>query len=173
MWFRISRLLRHRWQRDDLAQTTLPVEAQQRLAQRIAEGEKRHRGQIRVHIEGALPTSYLWTDLPTAEVVKRRALRLFGKLQVWDTEENNGVLIYLLLTERRLEIIADRGIHRRVAPDTWQRISAQMRVAFQSGAYESGLAHAIDTVHALLAAHFPRRADTKTPNELPDEPTLT
>ncbi|GAB4216177.1 MAG: TPM domain-containing protein [Rhodoferax sp.] len=173
MWTRLLSILRHRWLADDAALRAFAPDAQARLAQRVRAGELHHRGQVRVHIEGALPTSYLWRQQPMAQSVRQRALSLFGKLRVWDTEENNGVLIYLLLAERRLEIVADRGIHRKVAPDTWQGLSEAMRAAFRAGAYEQGLTAAIDAVHALLTEHYPRAPAQPGVNELPDGPTLS
>jgi uncharacterized membrane protein len=95
---------------------------------------------------------------------------LFGKLRVWDTERNNGVLIYLQLAERAIEIIADRGLARHVAPLQWQALTQRMGATFRDGQFEHGLMQAVDEVTALLVAHFPSSADARQKNELPDEP---
>jgi uncharacterized membrane protein len=108
--------------------------------------------------------SYLRRDAP----VRERAVMLFGKLRVWDTEHNNGVLIYLLLAEHAIEIVADRGLARRVDPGEWQRITTSMSTAFKSGQFEAGLNEAIDAVDALLLRHFALAPGEVNPNELPD-----
>ncbi|MBC8056864.1 MAG: TPM domain-containing protein, partial [Rhizobiales bacterium] len=95
---------------------------------------------------------------------------MFGKLRVWDTEHNNGVLIYLLLAEHAIEIVADRGLAKRVDAAEWQRIAAAMSAAFKAGQFEAGLEQAVDAVDALLAKHFPLAAGEANPNELPDAP---
>ena len=119
-------------------------------------------------VEAGLPLSYLWKRLSARD----RALTLFGKLRVWDTEHNNGVLIYLLLAEHAIEIVADRGLARHVPADHWQRVLAGMREAFRAGRYEEGLTGAIDAVEALLVQHFPLAGDAANPNELGDRVDL-
>jgi uncharacterized membrane protein len=93
---------------------------------------------------------------------------MFGKLGVWDTEFNNGVLIYLLLAEHAIEIVADRGLARHVPQGHWDALVAGMRNAFRAKRFEEGLAQAIDEVHRLLVQHFPLAAGQVNPNELPD-----
>jgi uncharacterized membrane protein len=95
---------------------------------------------------------------------------MFGKLGVWDTEANNGVLIYLLLAEHAIEIVADRGLARRVDAAAWQAINDSMATAFRAGQFEAGLAQAIDAVDALLGQHFPLSAGQANPDELPNQP---
>ncbi len=112
--------------------------------------------------------SYLWRDATARE----RAVAMFGKLRVWDTEHNNGVLIYLLLAEHAIEIVADRGLDRHVAPAEWQAIVARMGSAFREHRFEDGLTQALEEVSALLVAHFPAAGGGANPNELPDEPVL-
>ena len=97
---------------------------------------------------------------------------MFGKLRVWDTENNNGVLIYLLLAERAIEIVADRGLTRHVSQLHWDTLVGGMREAFRAGHFETGLAQAIDAVDALLVRHFPLAAGEANPNELPDRADL-
>ena len=103
---------------------------------------------------------------------RERAVAMFGKLRVWDTEHNNGVLIYLLLAERRIEIVADRGLSRHVGAEQWQAITQGMGAAFRDARFEQGLNAAIDAVSALLRRHFTLAPGERNPNELPDEPDL-
>jgi uncharacterized membrane protein len=158
------RILKHRWTDETDAARALGPEALQRLEQRVAMSEQRHSGEIRLCVEAGLPLSYLWRDATP----RQRAVTMFGKLRVWDTEHNNGVLIYLLLAEHAIEVVADRGLARRVPPETWQQLVAGMREAFRAGRFEEGLAQAVDRVDALLAAHFPLAEGQANPNELPD-----
>lgn len=165
------RLLRHRWLDETDAARALDAAALKRLEDRVAASERGHRGEIRVCVETGLPLSYLWRRASARE----RAVTMFGKLRVWDTEANNGVLIYLLLAERAIEIVADRGLNRHVQPAQWQALIGTMREAFRAGRFEQGLAQAIDAVDTLLAQHFPLdggdAADgAPNPNELPDRP---
>jgi len=97
---------------------------------------------------------------------------MFGKLRVWDTEFNSGVLIYLLLAEHAIEIVADRGLSRRVPDAEWQQIVARMGHEFHEGRFEDGLTQALAEVSALLVQHFPWEAGAANANELPDEPVL-
>ncbi len=160
------RLLRHRWFDEHDARRALGSAALQRIEARVAASERRHSGQIRVCIEAGLPFSYLRRQAGARE----RALTLFGKLRVWDTEYNNGVLIYLLLAEHAIEIVADRGLDRQVDAAQWHAIMQTMRAAFHGERFEDGLNQAIDAVDALLVQHFPG-AGTRA-NELPDAPLL-
>lgn len=166
---RLARLARHRWA-DGSQQRVLPPELLERLGARVAASEQRHTGQIRICIESGLPLSYVWR----AASVRERAITQFGKLRVWDTEHNNGVLIYLLLAEQAIEIVADRGLVQAVPPETWRALTGHMGEAFRTGRYEDGLTQALGEVSALLVAHFPIPPDgTGTqPNELPDAPVL-
>jgi uncharacterized membrane protein len=97
---------------------------------------------------------------------------MFGKLRVWDTANNNGVLIYLLLAERRIEIVADRGLNERVPPDTWQQLVQTMRSSFKAGDFAAGLTQAVQKVSTLLQQHFAIAPGQHNPNELPDKPLL-
>lgn len=167
---RAARLLRHRWA-DGILGRALPPQMLERLAARVAASERRHTGQIRICIEGGLPRSYLCRGASPRE----RAITQFGKLRVWDTEHNNGVLIYLLLAERAIEIVADRGLARAVPEESWRAMAAHMGEAFRAGRYEDGLTQALSEVSALLVAHFPAPQDEPAgsrPNELPDAPVL-
>lgn len=160
----LLRILKHRWLDETDSARALNEAALSRLEAQVAASETRHSGEIRLCVEAGLPLSYLWRDATPRE----RALAMFGKLRVWDTEHNNGVLIYLLLAERAIEIVADRGLTHRVPQAQWDGILAGMRDAFRSGQYEAGLSQAIAAVDALLLQHFPLAAGQANPNELPD-----
>jgi uncharacterized membrane protein len=165
---RLWRLLQHRLLDERDARRQLGAGALERLAERVAASERRHRGEIRVCVEAGLPFSYLWRGADARE----RAIAMFGKLRVWDTEENNGVLIYLLLAEHRIEIVADRGLNPHVSVEQWRAIADEMSAAFRAGAMEAGLDRAIDAVDALLLRHFPAIEGAANANELPDAPAL-
>jgi uncharacterized membrane protein YgcG len=168
MFKRLQRIWRHRWLDERDLRRALPPELLERLAQRVQAGEQRHEGQVRIHAEAGLPWSYLWRDATPRE----RAVTLFGKLRVWDTEQNNGVLVYLLLAEHAIEIVADRGLARHVDEARWREIVLRMGQSFRAERFEEGLVLALDEVSALLEQHFPRDAQRPSVNELPDTPTL-
>ncbi|MBL8306448.1 MAG: TPM domain-containing protein [Rubrivivax sp.] len=165
---RIRRLLKHRWLDEDDAARALGAPALARLEARVAASEQAHSGEIRLCIEAGLPLSYLWRDATP----RQRAVTMFGKLRVWDTEHNNGVLIYLLLAEHAIEIVADRGLARHVPQAQWDALLGGMREAFRAGRYEEGLAAAVDRVDALLRQHFPLAPGQANPNELPNRADL-
>jgi uncharacterized membrane protein len=98
---------------------------------------------------------------------RERAIEVFGRLRIWDTEDNAGVLIYLLLADRRVEIVADRGIHAKVGTAAWDAICGEMQRAFADGRFEAGAVLGIEAISDLLAEHFPPDGDN--PNELPDQ----
>ena len=162
------RILKHRWLDERDAVRALGAQGLARIQQRVQASERRHTGEIRVCVEAGLPMSYLWRGASARE----RAVAMFGKLRVWDTEANNGVLIYLLLAEHAIEIVADRGLNRHVDAQRWQAILGAMRNAFRAGQFEAGLNDAIDAVDALLRQHFPMHAAHADKNELPDAPHL-
>src|SRR5205085_5661480 len=143
------------------AARVLGTEALARIEARVAESEQRHSGEIRVVVEAGLPLSYLRRHATPRE----RAIAMFGKLGVWDTERNNGVLVYLLLAERAIEIVADRGLNRHVPAAEWAQIAEAMKSAFRGGDYEGGLLKAVDAVDALLVRHFAREAGDRDVNE--------
>ena len=165
---RFMRILRHRWLDERDLSRALDDATLARIEARVAASERRHSGEIRVCAEAGLPLSYLWRGATARE----RAVTMFGKLRVWDTARNNGVLIYLLLAEHRIEIVADRGLNRHVDAAQWAAVMERMRAAFRQGAFEQGLNDAIDAVDALLAQHFPLAPGEVNPNELSDRPHL-
>jgi uncharacterized membrane protein len=162
----LGRLLRHfftsRWsvrRRFDAA-TLARIEAA------IREVEGRHSGEIRFAVEPALDLP----DLVRGETPRERALQIFGLLGVWDTEDNNGVLLYVLLADRDVEIVADRGIARRVPQADWDRLSEEIRSHYRADRFADGSVAGVLGVGALLARHFPGgRGDA---NELPNQPVL-
>ena len=163
---RVLRLLKHRLFDEGDARRALGEAAMARIEAHVRESETRHSGEIRVCVEAGLPLSYLWRDATARE----RAVTLFGKLRVWDTEANNGVLIYLLLAEHAIEIVADRAVARLVPQAEWDRLAATMADAFRAGRFEDGLMQAIEGVERHLVQHFPLAEGVANPNELPDRP---
>lgn len=168
MGSRWMRILRHRWLDERDAERTLGPGALERIAARVSDSETRHRGEIRVCVEAGLPLSYLWKGLRA----RARAVMLFGKLRVWDTADNSGVLIYLLLADHAIEIVADRGLNRYVNESQWQTLLSAMREAFQAGRFEDGLNQTIDAVDRLLVRHFPNIEGQNNPDELPNAPVI-
>ena len=164
----LTRLLKHRWLDETDAQRALGSGALERIEARVKASEQAHSGEIRVCVEAGLPLSYLWRDATARE----RAVAMFGKLRVWDTEHNNGVLVYLLLAERHIEIVADRGLTAHVSPPQWATLIGGMAAAFKAGQFEAGLIAAVDAIDELLLTHFPASAHASNRNELPDRPTL-
>ena len=169
-WTRFFRVLRHRSLDLRDTQRAIPPDMVERLMARVAASEQRHTGQIRICIEGGLPLSYVWR----AASVRERAITQFGKLRVWDTEHNNGVLIYLLVAEHTIEILADRGIARNVDPKVWHEMVARMREQFREGHYEDGLTEAIAAVTVALVEQYPAAegGSERHANELPDGPVV-
>lgn len=176
MMNKLKLLLKHLWLDVSDTRRAIPRYMVHRLAERVAASEQRHSGQIRICVESSLPISYLWrldreNTLPA--LTRQRAVTMFGKLRVWDTEHNNGVLIYVLLAEHAIEIVADRGLRRHVDDHHWQSVLAHMASAFRENRYEDGLTQALEETSAVLVAHFARTdASPRTPNELPDTPLL-
>ena len=163
---KFTRFFKHRlWDEAD-ARRALPLEARTRLAARVAANEETHSGQIRICVEASLPLRYLRGNA----TARQRAVVLFGKLGVWDTEHNNGVLIYLLLAERAIEVVADRGLQAHA--EAWPGLVAGLSAALKQGRFEVGLGQAVDAVGDLLAREFPRTAGQAVRNELSDEVVL-
>jgi uncharacterized membrane protein len=148
------------------ARRAFPKATLERIQKAIAAGERKHAGQLRFVVE---PDLQLLAVL-RGEAPRERALEVFGRLRIWDTEENCGVLVYLLLADRAVEIVADRGIHRHVGDASWQAICRRMESAFRERKFEEGAIAGIEAINALLAEHFPRAA--AGPNELPDKPLV-
>jgi uncharacterized membrane protein len=172
MFERIRNLLKHRWFDEASMAHYVDASAQKRLALRVSDSEQLHTGQIRVCVEGGLPTSYILRKTTMKAVTRQRAVMLFSKLRVWDTEQNNGILVYLLLAERAIELVVDRGLNAHASYGAWAAIVQRLESALHQGLFEQGLAQAVDEISALLVAHFPRTLGTSQPNELPDKVVL-
>src|ERR1700760_50922 len=147
---RISKhLLEHHWR----ARRVFPKEVLDLIEQAIKAGEATTSGQVRFVVEGALDGKPLFSN----QSARDRALDIFSHLRIWDTAHNNGVLIYLLLADRDVEIVADRGIDAKVGAAGWQKICAAMEADFRGGNFSGGVIKGIAAVSQQLAAHFPRQ----------------
>jgi uncharacterized membrane protein len=158
------RALRHLLIPDWLVRRVFPPASLEQIGRAISGSERLHRGEICFAVEGGLPLQALSASC------RARAEELFGVLRAWDTEENSGVLIYVQLVDRDIEIVADRGIAQRVAQSEWEEICRGMEAAFREKKYLQGSLEAIERVTTLLARHFP--AAGLNANELPDRPRL-
>ncbi len=180
-----TRLLRHQWFDDTDARRAIPPDLSERLESRVAASERRHTGEIRIYVEGSLPFSYLWRHwrekTPIEQIVRERAVMIFSKLRMWDTTHSNGVLIYLLLAEHAIELVADRGVNRHVSAAEWKAMVDRLGAALRENRFEDGLTQALAEVSAVLVEHFPESPESMeggtTPvaspvNQLPDEPVL-
>ncbi len=160
---RIGRhLLEYRWR----VRRIFPPQVLSAIEQAIRAGEATHSGQVRFVVEGALDGAPLFRD----QSARERALDIFSQLRIWDTAHNNGVLIYLLLADRNVEIVADRGIDAKVGAAGWEKICAEMERNFRAGNFAGGVIKGIQAVSRQLATHFPRHGGGK--NELPDTPVV-
>lgn len=162
-----ARLIRHLCTPPLRMRREFPIRVRDSIETAIRASERDHAGQIRFCVEHALELPELWRGSSARD----RALEVFSQLRVWDTEHNNGVLIYLLLADRDVEIVADRGIHCR-ASEAWEPICRQMEQGFRAGHFEAGVLHGVKAVGEQLARHFPRAAAAPAASELPDRPVL-
>jgi uncharacterized membrane protein len=165
---RLKRIARHRWMDESDTRRAVPPELLKRLESYVNASEARHSGEVRICVEAGMPNSYLWRDATP----RQRAVAIFGKLRVWDTAHNNGVLIYLLLAERAIEIVADRGLNDKVSTTEWQAITARMSAAFAAARFEEGLTQALQEASALLVEHFTLQAGQTRSNGLPNAPDV-
>jgi hypothetical protein len=160
----IARALKHLFIPHWVALRAFPAPALGKIEQTIKASERSHRGEIRFAIEGPLHLHHLRLS------TRQRAREVFAQLGVWDTEENSGVLVYVQLVDRRIEIVADRGIAAKVPQAEWDAICRGMEQAFKQNRFEAGALEAIQAVTAILARHFP--AGAVNPNELPYKPVV-
>jgi len=163
---KLKRLVRHLFIDHHSVARAFPPEAMKAIEKAIGEEEKRHSGQLRVAVEAALPLSDLARDVGSRE----RAIGWFTRLRVWDTHHNAGVLIYLLLADRRVELVADRGIHAKVGTAAWEAICGEMQQEFARGQFERGVVIGVRAVSDLLAEHFPPSGEAR--NDLPNKPVV-
>jgi uncharacterized membrane protein len=155
-------LLEHRWR----VRKIFPPRVLASIERAIKASEATHSGQVRFVVEGALDGKPLFRN----QSARDRALDVFSHLRIWDTAHNNGVLIYLLLADRDVEILADRGIDALVGTAGWEKICAAMEADFSRGNFEAGVIKGIEAVSRQLAKHFPKGRGGS--NELPDAPVV-
>lgn len=162
----LMRIVRHLLMTHRQLKAAFPVQALAVIEKAIQESHKAHVGQVRFVVEGALHSSALFEG----QTARERAIDVFSQLRVWDTEHNNGVLIYLLLADRDVEIVADRGIHLRVSGGEWEAICQKMESEFRLNEFQSGAVDGVEQVTALLKMHFPAH---RPPREnLPTAPVV-
>lgn len=162
----MKRALRHLFSGDWIVRRVFPQATLDRIERAVRDSEKRHCGEIRFVIEGALPFMAVAHGLTP----RQRAIDVFSQLRVWDTEENTGVLIYVQLVDRDIEIVADRRIAKLIPQDEWEAVCRRMEDAFRTHRFEAGALAAITEVTVLLERHFPARPDNR--DELPDKPIV-
>lgn len=162
----LARWFRHLSATPVATRRRFPRHVLQAIEKSITTIEAQHAGEIRFVIETALD----FTALRAGRSPRERAIELFGQLGVWDTENNNGVLIYLLMAERDVEIVADRGIAARVTPAEWEALCRLMEAHFRDGLFREGAIAGVEGVGALLARHFPHQGGDR--NEQPNRPVL-
>lgn len=163
---KIKRIARHLLTSHLQVKRCFPHKAMLAIEQAIKASEASHLGEIRFVVEAALDGVPLFKS----HSAKERAIDIFSELRIWDTEHNNGILIYLLLADRDVEIVADRGIHAITDAGEWNKICRAMEVAFQHGRYEQGVIEGIQEITQHLRHHFPANAQNK--NELSDRPVV-
>lgn len=162
----LGRIARHLLSTPRRVKRAFPPASLDAIEQAIRQSETVHGGEIRFAVEAALDTAALFAG----QSAREHALEVFSRLGVWDTEHNNGVLIYLLLADRDVEIVADRGIHARAGAVEWERICRDMEAALAQGRYEAAVAGGIHAVAQIMARHFPAARAQR--NELPDKPAV-
>lgn len=161
-----ARVMRHLSKGNAAVRRAFPHGTLDAIEHAIREAEMQCGGQIRFSVDGALDLA----PLLAGQSARERAIEVFSELGVWDTEQNNGVLIYVLLADRDVEIVADRGVNARVGRDVWEAICQEMEAAFRKGEFEGGALAGIRSVGRLLAEHYPRAGNWQ--NELPDRPLI-
>lgn len=163
---KLKRALRH-WRTSAAdGRRAFPQETLAAIASTITEGEKTHRSELRLIVEASMPFEAIWADLSN----RQRALALFAEHGVWDTEDNCGVLIYINLAERHVDIVADRNVNRKIDAATWKAVCNTMTAGFARAQFHDSTLAAVTQVNDLLRKHFP--ADGARANELPDHPIL-
>ena len=162
----LRRIVRHLIMTPWRVRRAFPSKTLGSIEHAIKLAEADHSGQIRFVVEGALHGARLFHAQPPQE----RALEVFSMLRIWDTEHRNGVLIYLLLADRAVEVVADRGVHVKVGSPEWQNICRQMEAELRAGRYESAIVNGIRSVGRHLTQHFPTAR--RGPRELPDAPVV-
>jgi uncharacterized membrane protein len=162
----IKRLLKHLLTPDWMARRAFPPHVLASIERAIAQSESGHEGELRFAVEAGLAL----TALLRGASARERAIEAFSALRVWDTAHDSGVLIYVQLVDRKMEIVADRGISARVGQEQWGAICRKMEHSFRAGDFTGGALAAIAEINTLLCRHFP--AHGANPNELPDRPVI-
>jgi uncharacterized membrane protein len=162
----VARTLRHFFSTRWGTRRRFTPAARARIEAAIKAAELRHAGEIRFAVETAFDLPELWWGVTP----RQRAVHVFGQLGVWDTAANNGVLIYVLMADHDVEIVADRAIAARVAQGEWDAICREMEVAFRAGRYVEGAEAGIAGVARLLARHFPGQGGDR--DEQPNAPVM-
>lgn len=162
----LIRIMRHLSSGRASVRRVFPLRTLDMIESAIRAAEARHDGQIRFAVEPALELA----PLLAGQTAQQRAVEVFSKLRVWDTERNNGVLIYILLADRDVEIVADRGVHAKLGKQVWEAVCREMEVAFRDGNFEQGVLAGINSVAQHLAHHYPHVGEKQ--NELADQPVL-
>ena len=167
-WQHCTRLLRHWSTFSYKTRQLLPIEKREALAEHIEQSEAKHTGEIAIAFETRLPYSYLARQARARE----RAWTVFSKMQVWDTPHDNGVLIYFLVAERRIEIVADRGMASLVSQDQWDAWVHELHVSLKNDALHDGLHNVLDAIGAVLAQHFPQAESNEMENRAVNLPQI-
>jgi hypothetical protein len=162
----LQRIWRHGLSSQAQVRRAFPAAALLKIENEIRRSETLHSGQIRFVVEAGLDGAPLCRGQSASE----RAIDVFSQLRIWDTESNNGLLIYLLLADRAVEIVADRGIHAKVGNDEWRRICREMEASLKQSDHQNAVIAGIQAVTLHLARHFP--GDGRSANELPDQPLI-
>jgi uncharacterized membrane protein len=145
-----------------------PVEALEAIERAVTESELAHSGEIRFAIEAALEPHEIWAG----KTPRARAIEVFAALGVWDTEANNGILVYVQLADRDVEIVADRGFNGRVSAAEWTAVCHTMEEKFRAGQYERGAVDGVHEAGLLLARHYPPLPGGRDEDELPNRPAV-
>jgi uncharacterized membrane protein len=162
----IQRILKHLVTAERHVRQIFTPKRLEHIAHTIKASEMQHSGEIRFAVESALELK----PLLRGQTPRQRAIEVFSDLHIWDTELNNGVLVYILLADHAIEIVADRGINAKVSSEYWDELCRGIQADFAQGQFEEGAKTCIQAVSQQLIAHFPHNGGGK--NELPDTPVV-
>jgi uncharacterized membrane protein len=162
----LKRFFRHVWMSPIQVRRAFPQATLDAIEQAVKASEAKHRGQLRFVVEAELTSAQLWAGISP----RQRAIDVFSGLRVWDTEENNGVLVYVCLADRKVEIVADRGIHHHVGNERWNAICKELELHYRKGDFRSGSVVVLEKIGAELMFYFPAKGEHK--NEQSDKPVL-
>lgn len=160
------RFFKHLFTTKGSARRLFPKEDLDQITQAIEDSEKQHRAEVVFVIEASLDP----IEVIQGKTGKHRCIEVFSDHRVWDTEENNGVLIYLLLADHDIEIVADRGVYRVAGESYWTELCGQIETSFRNGKFTEGVIEGIRTLTKLLVEHYPK--DGIDPDELKNRPSI-